>query len=131
MTRRIMVVGASVALTLLVLDLAFLGVIAKPIYDGALGGLRRQPVYWPPALLFYAMYVFVIGRFAVIHASSKRDALKRGTSLGFVSYGTYELTNWAVLAGWPSFLVPIDIAWGMVLTGTTALVGRMSMERLG
>lgn len=126
-----MVVGASVALTLLVLDLAFLGVIAKPVYDEALGGLRREPVYWPPALLFYAMYVFVISRFAVIRASSKRDALKRGTSLGFVSYGTYELTNWAVLAGWPSFLVPIDIAWGMVLTGATALVGRMSMERLG
>lgn len=126
-----MVVGASVALTLLVLDLVFLGLVAKPVYDAALGGLRRQPVYWPPALIFYAIYVLAISRFAVMRASNRRDALKRGASLGFVSYSTYELTNWAVLASWPSILVPIDIAWGVVLTGTTALAGRASMERLG
>lgn len=126
-----MVVGASVALTLLVLDLVFLGMVAKPVYDAALGGLRRQPVYWPPALIFYAIYVVAISRFAVMRASNRRDALKRGASLGFISYSTYELTNWAVLASWPSILVPVDIAWGVVLTGTTALAGRASMERLG
>ncbi|MFT5352942.1 MAG: putative membrane protein [Polyangiales bacterium] len=126
-----MVVGASVALTLLVLDLLFLGILAKPIYDEALGSLRRTPVYWPAALIFYAMYVTVVGRFAVFLASSRRDALKRGASLGFVAYGTYELTNWSILAGWPAILVPIDIAWGVVLTGVTALVGRICLERLG
>lgn len=126
-----MVVGASVALTLLVLDLAFLGIIAKPFYDAALGGLRRSPVHWPAALIFYAMYVVAVSRFAVLLASSRRDALKRGASMGFVAYATYELTNWAVLAGWPAVLVPIDIAWGVVLTGVTALAGRASMEQLG
>lgn len=129
MARKVIVVGLSVGLTLLVLDLVFLGLVARPFYDEALGSLRRNPVHWPAALIFYVMYVSVVSRFAVLLASGPRDALKRGASLGFVAYATYELTNWAVLANWPAILVPIDIVWGVVLTGATALVGRASMER--
>lgn len=129
--RTIVIVGVSVGLSLLVLDLLFLGVIAKPFYDAALGALRRQPVYWPAAIAFYVMYVGAIGLYAVVRAESARAAFGRGAALGLVAYATYELTNWAVLAGWPAVLVPVDIAWGVVLTGTCALLGRKALDRWG
>ena len=52
-------------------------------------------------------------------------AARRGAALGLVAYGTYELTNWAVLRDWPALLVPIDIGWGVVLTAMAAFVGKL------
>lgn len=115
-----MAAALTAALTLLVLDLLFLGVVARDLYDEALGSLRRPAVHWPAALSFYAMYVSAIVHYAVRRARNGRGALQRGAGLGFVAYATYELTNWAVLAGWPAVLVPVDITWGVVLTSLTA-----------
>ncbi|MEM9072692.1 MAG: DUF2177 family protein [Myxococcota bacterium] len=128
--RTILAGALSVALSLLVLDLIFLGVLAKPFFDEALGPLRRTPVFWPAALLFYAMYVGVVTTYAVLPARSIREALRRGASLGFVAYATYELTNWAVLANWPARLVPVDILWGVVLTSLVAVFGYAMVTRL-
>jgi uncharacterized membrane protein len=123
------VVRATVAVvaTTMVLDLVFLGIVAKPLYDAWLGPLRAREVYWPAALAFYAMYVGATLRHAVLPATSRREAARRGAELGFVAYATYELTNWAVLAGWPSALVPVDLAWGVVLTATSAAAGRAAL----
>jgi uncharacterized membrane protein/1-acyl-sn-glycerol-3-phosphate acyltransferase len=110
--------AAAVALT--VLDLLFLGVVAKSYYDEALGPLRSPQVYWPAALAFYGFYVSAVVWVAVLHASGVWNAAVRGGALGLFAYGVYELTNWAVIANWPGRLVPIDVVWGMVLTGTVA-----------
>ncbi|RXL64049.1 DUF2177 family protein, partial [Citrobacter sp. AAK_AS5] len=50
--------------------------------------------------------------------------------LGFVAYATYDLTNWAVIRDWPAILVPIDLAWGVVLTPLAALAGRAAHDAL-
>jgi uncharacterized membrane protein len=113
----------AIAATTLVLDLTWLGAIAKPIYD-ALGPLKRETPFMPAAVLFYAMYVVAIFGYAVRPAQTYGDAARRGAALGFVAYATYELTNWAVLQGWPALLVPIDILWGVVLTTAAAWAGR-------
>jgi hypothetical protein len=47
--------------------------------------------------------------------------LRRGAALGLVTYATYDLTNWAVLKGWPVLLVPVDVGWGIALTAVVAL----------
>jgi uncharacterized membrane protein len=43
-----------------------------------------------------------------------------------VTYATWDLTNLAVLEGFPAAIVPIDLAWGTVLgasvTGATWVV---------
>jgi uncharacterized membrane protein len=107
-----------------VLDLVWLSTVANSFYGKALGPLKRPEPYWPAAALFYGMYVLVTFLFAVRGARSMRDAALRGLGLGFVSYATYELTNWAVIAGWPVVLVPVDIVWGCVLTTVAAVCGR-------
>jgi uncharacterized membrane protein len=117
---------AAVAVTTLALDLTWLGFVAKPVYD-ALGPLKREPPFLPAVALFYAMYVLVTFAYAVRPATTYGQAARKGASLGFVAYATYELTNWAVLQGWPARLVPIDLAWGVVLTTVAAVAGRAAL----
>jgi uncharacterized membrane protein len=116
--------------TILALDLAFLGGVARGAYEAWLGPLRRPAVYWPAALAFYAMYATAIVVHAVLRAASAGDALRRGAGLGLVAYATYELTNWAVLRDWPAALVPLDIGWGVVLTAAAALAGSAVHRRM-
>lgn len=116
---------ATVAATMLVLDLVWLGLIARGVYDTLLGSLKRPEVFWPAALLFYAMYITAILAHAVIGSTSANSALRRGAALGFVTYATYELTNWAVIRDWPAALVPIDLVWGVVLTAVAGFAGKV------
>ena len=113
----------AVAAVLLALDLTWLGVVAADMYATQLGPLMAPSVNVLAAALFYAMYVGAVVLLAVRPAVGPGDAARRGAALGFVAYATYELTNWAVLANWPALLVPVDIAWGVVLTAITAAVG--------
>jgi uncharacterized membrane protein len=124
------VVVAATALATLLLDGAWLGLVANGLYASALGPLGRSSVFVPAAAAFYALYVVVIVRYAVDGASGVAAAARRGATLGLVVYASYELTNWAVLRDWPASLVPVDVAWGVVLTASAAAVGRAVQSRL-
>ncbi len=121
--QRIAAAGAAAALFMLVLDLGWIGFVGAPAY-ALLGPLQRPTPYWPAAVLFYAMYLGAILVHAALPAASVAQAARRGAGLGFVAYATYELTNWAVIAGWPALLVPIDLGWGVFLTAATSAVAR-------
>ena len=118
----------ATAAAMLVLDLAWLGVVARDLYVSALGPLMRPEAFWPAAALFYAFYVAVIVTWAVLGTERPQAAALRGAGLGFVAYATYELTNWAVLRDWPAWIVPIDIAWGVILTAVVALTGKLAEQ---
>lgn len=120
---RLLRVVLAIAVSMLILDLTWLGVIAAPLYDRLLGELRAEQVQPVAAALFYAMYVGAVALVAVRPARGGGEAAARGAGLGFLAYATYELTNWAVIRGWPAALVPIDIAWGVALTAVVARVG--------
>ena len=121
----------ATAATMLVLDLAWLGIVARGLYASALGHLMRPEAWWPAALLFYLFYVSVIAAWAVFGTGAPSAAARRGAGLGFVAYTTYELTNWAVLRDWPAWIVPIDIAWGIALTAVSALAGKLAQRAVG
>jgi uncharacterized membrane protein len=121
---------AATAVTMLALDLLWLGVVAQKFYAEALGPLERDQPLLPAAALFYAMYLAAIVFHAVLPAHTVMEAGRRGAGLGFVAYATYELTNWAVLRGWPARLVPVDLAWGVVLTGAAAAAGYWANQRV-
>ncbi len=114
---------------LLLLDLAWLGWLARGVYDGALASLKRDVALLPAAALFYAFYSAAVVWHAVLGAQRPAEAARRGAAMGLFAYGTYELTNWAVLRGWPLRLVALDVAWGVLLTGAAALAGRLAFER--
>jgi len=114
----------AVAITMTVIDLIWLGAVAEDLYNNMLGPLRAKETVGLAAALFYIQYILVIVFWAVLPSPNIRSAAKRGLGIGWLAYATFELTNWAVIEGWPAALVPIDIAWGLVLTTTVAVAGR-------
>ena len=121
-------VASAVALS--ALDLLWLGVVARGFYDTHMGPLKASPINGVAAALFYLMFISLILVHGIHRATSTRDALRRGAELGFATYATYELTNWAVIQDWPGVLVAPDILWGVVLTGCTSWAGRKVYEVL-
>jgi uncharacterized membrane protein len=116
--------GALAAgLILGVLDGLWLGIIAREWIFQQLGELRRSDVQIVPAVAFYLLYSAGLGFFAVAPALESGDWMKAamlGGFLGMIAYGTYDLTNWAVIKNWPVAMSLVDIVWGTVLSAASA-----------
>jgi len=101
-----------------IIDLIWLGVVAKGFYQKNLKFILSPNVNWTAAIIFYLMYIAGILIFAVVPGVAKdslRHAALWGALFGFFTYATYDLTNLALLKDWPLNIVIIDILWGMVL----------------
>ena len=59
----------------------------------------------------------------VLKAESLMTAALYGALFGFFCYATYDLTNLATLTGYTVTVAVVDMAWGTLLTGTSALLG--------
>lgn len=104
------------------IDMVWLGFVARGFYQTNLGYLLG-PVNWPAAIIFYLLFIVGIIIFAVapaLEAGSLTKALVFGVLFGFFTYATYDLTNLATVKDWPLIVVFVDIAWGMVLSGSVA-----------
>lgn len=124
-------IGSAVAM--LVLDIAWLTLAVPRIYQPALGALLADKPNLAVAGVFYLLYLVGVVVFAVLPAHSGGSwlqALGLGALLGLVAYGTYDFTNLSTLRGWPVGLSLIDVAWGIVLTGITALAGYLAASWL-
>ena len=107
-----------------IIDLVWLGVIAKGFYQKHLGYLMRPQVNWAAAILFYLLFIIGIILFAVrpaLELQSPMRALVYGALFGFFAYATYDLTNLATVRDWPVIVTVIDLIWGTVLCGAVAL----------
>jgi uncharacterized membrane protein len=106
-----------------VIDLIWLGVVAKGFYRKNLNHILSPSVNWPAAIIFYLMYIAGILIFAVLPGLAKdslRHAAMWGALFGFFTYATYDLTNLALLKDWPLNVVIVDILWGVILCTVVA-----------
>jgi uncharacterized membrane protein len=113
------------AAVFLAVDLLWLGVIARGLYQRLLGDLLGD-VQWGAAITFYLLFIVGIFIFAILPAVERESAgraLLLGGLFGFFTYATYDLTNLATLRDWPLAMVFIDIPWGMALTALTSVAG--------
>jgi uncharacterized membrane protein len=83
-----------------VVDLVWLGLIAKSFYRREMADLIASPFNLKAAAVFYLAYPLGVAYFAVLPAGSLNHALMMGALLGLLAYGTYDLTNLATLRGW-------------------------------
>lgn len=116
-----------------VLDMVWLGLIAKNFYREKLGFILSPDVNWWAAIVFYLLYIGGILHFAVLPAMREHSwetALIQGAVLGFLCYATYDLTNMATIKNWPLTIVVVDIIWGTVLTGGCAILSYMAATKL-
>ena len=108
-----------------IIDLIWLGVVAKGFYQKNLKYILSPHVNWTAAILFYLIYIVGILIFAVLPGIAKdslRHAALWGALFGFFTYATYDLTNLALLKDWPLNIVIVDILWGMVLCTVVAIL---------
>lgn len=111
-------------------DILWLGYLMRNVYRSQLGFLTSMSdgsmhVIWPAALLVWAL--IVVG--AILFALPRTDGslgsgFLWGALYGLVLYGVYDLTNLALIKGWPLAVTLIDIVWGMTINAllTTFLV---------
>ena len=110
----------------LIIDMFWLGIVAKNIYQKYLGSFLTDNVNWTAAFIFYFIYVVGISIFAIYPSVNKGlvyQAILMGALFGFFTYATYDLTNLATLKGWPLSIVIIDIIWGSVLSALVSFSG--------
>jgi uncharacterized membrane protein len=130
--KRFALAYLGALLALIVLDGLWLGVLMGSTYKALLGPLMLDQPRWLPALLFYLLYPLGVAYFAVLPAllsGRLGRALSSGALLGLIAYGTYDLSNWATLTGWPGSLVAMDMAWGVVISALSAAAGLLIARR--
>lgn len=107
-----------------IIDLLWLGVIARGFYRRQLDFILSPQVNWPAAVTFYLIYIMGILFFAVrpaVNNNSWGQAAVLGALFGFFTYATYDLTNLATIKNWPLIIVAVDILWGVCLCTLVAL----------
>jgi len=124
---------AAALVTFFILDIIWLGGVAKGMYGSAFGDLLADSPRWGVAIVFYCMYVVGIIFFAVRPAVAADNPILTaaflGGALGLLCYGTFDLTGLAVLRDFPAKIIPIDMLWGTVLTGSCAVVGTLAATK--
>lgn len=136
MKRTLVAYAATLAL-MLALDLLWLGLIARPLYQQGIGHLMAEQPDLLVAVLFYLVYAAGLVTFSVAAKGSTvgwRPTLQAAALFGFFAYATYDLTNLATLKDWPAQLAMIDIAWGVFVSTASAAAGRaawLGMSRTG
>ena len=107
------------------IDMTWLGVIAKNFYAQQLSNFLTKNVNWTAAVIFYLLYIVGIVYLAVLPGLEKRSLITvivNAVVFGGLAYATYDLTNLATLKNWPLPIVLVDIAWGIVLTTLVSII---------
>jgi uncharacterized membrane protein len=126
-TARVWTLYLAALVPFLVIDLIWLGVVAKGLYRREMGDLIRQPINKTAALAFYLLYplglvIFVLPQALAPGGGGVSEAFIRGALLGMLAYGTYDLTNLATVRGFSTKIALIDWVWGTLLTGAVAAI---------
>jgi len=126
----------STFIVLLLIDISWVGLIAKNIYLENLSHLLNYSngAFSPngyAAILVYVLVVVGIICFVLPQANGNYlRALIWGAVFGLVIYGIYNFTNFATLTGWPLNLSFIDLAWGIILCAVVSVFATFMQKML-
>lgn len=132
--KRTLTAYFSILLAFLILDGIWLGWLMGPSYRAWLGPLMLETPVIAPAVAFYLLYAAGLVVLAVqpgLRRNSLSHASKLSAFLGLVAYGTYDLSNWATLQGWPAQMALVDLAWGTFASAVAGTVGFLAVRRIG
>ena len=102
----------------LVVDLIWLGLVAKDLYNKEIGSLLKPDVNWAAAIIFYLLFILGLVIFVIepsVTAGSLGKVMLLGAFFGLVTYATYDLTNLATMQGFTLRITLIDLTWGTTL----------------
>lgn len=108
-----------------IIDIIWLGLIAKDFYKNQIGFLMKSNINWIAAIVFYLIFIFGLIVFVIYPAIEKKSwmyALFLGALFGLVCYATYDLTNLAVTKDWPLLVTIVDLIWGAILSASVSVI---------
>lgn len=132
MTKWFVALAATTTVMVLV-DLLWVGWLARPLYVQGIGHLMAARPNVAVAVAFYLVYASGLLVFALWpHAAMPGLGRAAGAAalFGFFAYATYDLTNLATLNDWPWRLSLIDMAWGSALSALSATAGKAVLDRI-
>lgn len=118
----------------LIIDMAWLLVIAKKMYENEIGWLMAKKPNLIAAVIFYLIFVGGLVYFAIMPAiftSNFRLLIINAALFGLMTYATYDLTSLAVVKNWPVIMSIIDIAWGMFISIATSMITWVIFKWIG
>ncbi|MDY3195714.1 MAG: DUF2177 family protein [Paracholeplasma sp.] len=101
-----------------VIDLVWLGLVAKKLYQQEIGGLLKKDVNWLAAIIFYLLFIAGLVVFVITPAVNDQSLVKvmlLGAFFGLVTYATYDLTNLSTMKDFTLKITLIDLTWGTSL----------------
>jgi uncharacterized membrane protein len=105
------------------IDMVWLGLIAKNFYREQIGFLMKTDVNWIAAIIFYLIFIAGLVVFVIMPAIEKNSlmhAILLGAFFGLVTYATYDLTNLALTKDWPLLVTIVDLMWGAFLAASVS-----------
>ncbi|HQW96113.1 MAG: DUF2177 family protein [Saprospiraceae bacterium] len=117
-----------------VIDMIWLGFVAKDFYRMQIGVLMKPDVNWVAAITFYLIFIAGIVIFVIapaMESGSWTHALFYGALFGLVCYATYDLTNLAVAKDWPLLVTVVDLTWGAILAASVSTITYFIARNLG
>jgi uncharacterized membrane protein len=115
------------ALIFVLLDMAYFKAVAIPLFQRVVLNVQKEPLQLnlTGAIVAYLILIFGLN-FFILNETETEPPLWHAFLLGFIIYGTYEATNYALLKNWSLLAVLIDTVWGGILFAlTTFLVRRI------
>lgn len=109
----------------IVMDMFWLGLIAKNFYQQQLGFLMKAKANLLAALIFYFVFIFGLVVFVIAPGVDKKavnDVIMYGALFGLVGYATYDFSNLATLKNWPFLVTLVDLLWGTMASSLVALL---------
>lgn len=117
-----------------VIDMIWLGLVAKNFYREQIGFLIRTDVNWIAAVIFYLIFIFGLVFFVImpaIESGSWVKAIAVGALFGFITYATYDLTNLATMKDWPLLVTIVDLIWGAFLAASVSVITYLIAVKIG
>jgi uncharacterized membrane protein len=115
------------------IDMVWLLWLARATYVAEIGELLRKQPNIVAALAFYLVFAAGLVFFAVspgLKSGSLLQTMALAAALGFVAYGTYDLTNLSVMNGFGLKIAIIDLLWGTCLSAITGAVAFLIVSKL-
>lgn len=130
--KPFLIAYCAAVIAFLIIDGLWLGVVAKSFYADNLGDLLRRRILALPAMAFYLMYTAGLVFLAVRPGQSDvgiASVALYGAIVGFLAYGTYDMTNLATLRDWPWIVSVVDLIWGTVLSASVATLSALALRQ--
>lgn len=119
-------------ITFLIIDGAWLTLIAKNFYAKHLGYLMAKTPNLAAAGIFYLIYIITLVILIIAPALQKgslTSVILTGALFGFCAYATYDLTNLATIKDWPLIITVVDLIWGTFLSGAVSGITFLILSR--